>query len=339
MSIAQTLPSPRGELTESLIRRLTVGQGLLAKPPFRSGVLEDDDAQLTLHVIYELSYRGYAGVDPAAEWDPDVVRLRRDLESAMEHELRDSVGPSTSRPVDLLRGLADGEGAATDSLSGFLAREPTLDRLREFAVHRSAYQAKEADPHSWGLPRLAGRSKSALVTIQADEYGQGQPGASHAELWAATMSSLGLDASYGAYVERLPAASLATGNLISLLGMQRRLLPALIGHLALFEMTSIGPMGRYAAALAAVGVPRRGRRFFEVHVQADAVHQVLALSDLVGGHLADHPEDAAEISFGALALDHVEARFSSQLLDAFREERPTRLELRAPCDDDRRAAT
>lgn len=46
-------------------------------------------------------------------------------------------------------------------------------------MHRSAYQLKEADPHSFALPRVpAGRAKAAFVEIQADEYGGGVPGAS-----------------------------------------------------------------------------------------------------------------------------------------------------------------
>ena len=43
--------------------------------------------------------------------------------------------------------------------------------MREFAVHRSAYQLKEADPHTWVIPRLRGRGEGRLVEIQPDEYG------------------------------------------------------------------------------------------------------------------------------------------------------------------------
>ena len=53
-------------------------------------------------------------------------------------------------------------------------------QVREFIVHRSAYQLKEADPHSWAIPRLSGPPKAALVEIQADEYGGGRPERMHA---------------------------------------------------------------------------------------------------------------------------------------------------------------
>lgn len=32
----------------------------------------------------------------------------------------------------------------------------------------TSYQLKEADLHTWAIPRLAGRSKAALVSIQAE---------------------------------------------------------------------------------------------------------------------------------------------------------------------------
>lgn len=329
----QNAPAPRGPLTESLLRRLQRGHGWLdTRMPDET--LLDDDAQLALHVIYELSYRGFAGIDESMECDEAVVGLRRTLERAMERELRDHVTMDSSDPVELLRELSQRSGGP--SLSSYLADNPDLDQFREFAIHRSAYQLKEADPHSWALPRLSGRAKSAMVEIQSDEYGRGVPGASHAEYFAVTMRSLGLDATYGGYVDLLPATTLATGNLIGLLGLQRRLLPALIGHLALFEMTSTGPMARYSRALEALGVGPEGRAFFDVHVEADALHEVLALTDLVGGYLEDVPDSGPEIAFGALALMHVEGSFSGHLLDSFARGR-TSLRPGVPAEELRHA--
>jgi Iron-containing redox enzyme len=310
----QSLPAPRGPVTQSLLRRLRTGSGMV-HTTIADEVLADEDVQLAMHVIYELSYRGYAEVDDAMECDPAVVDLCRRIERTMEAELRAAIPAPPADAEALLRDIASRSDGP--SLSGSMAAHPDLEQFREFAIHRSAYQLKEADPHSWALPRLSGRAKSALVEIQSDEYGRGVPGAAHAEIFAVTMESLGLDATYGHYIDLLPATTLATGNLIGLLGRQRRLLPALIGHLALFEMTSTGPMARYSATLEALGVAPEGRAFFDVHVEADAYHEVLALTDLVGGHLADVPDAGPEISFGALALMHVEGAFSAHLLDAF----------------------
>ncbi len=314
--LQQRLPELRGPLSEWLLDRLRHAR--CTSPPTVRGsidVLDSDDAQLALHCIYELAYRGFEGVDDRLERDPAVLRLGGQIEAAMEGNLRERIGPLPQDPRPLLIGLASSSGGP--SLSGFMRERADRRELCELMIHRSAYQLKEADPHSWGLPRLSGRAKAAMVEIQFDEYGSGRPGRSHAELFASTMGALGLDPTYGRYLNRLPATTLATGNLISMFGLQRRLLPALIGHLALFEMTSTGPMQRYSDALGAVEVGPEGREFFDVHVVADAHHSVLALEELVGGLLDDDPGAGAEISFGALALAHVEGAFSTSVMESF----------------------
>src|SRR5205085_12204951 len=98
-----------------------------------------------------------------------------------------------------LRAIADEDDGP--SLSRHLETRGTLDQYREFLVQRSAYQLKEADPHSWATPRLAGAPKGALVEVQADEYGGGAPERLHAHLFGQAMSALGLDQTYGAYLD------------------------------------------------------------------------------------------------------------------------------------------
>ncbi len=184
-------------------------------------------------------------------------------------------------------------------------------------MHRSAYQLKEADPHSWALPRIGGRAKAALVEIQTDEYGGGVEAEMHATLFADVMGALGLDTTYGAYLDRLPGSTLATVNLISLFGLHRRWRGALVGHLAVFEMTSVVPMGRYAELCRRLGLPAEARRFYDVHVVADAVHQVVASRDLAAGFAEAEPERAGDVAFGARAVMVVEERFARSLIDAW----------------------
>lgn len=232
----------------------------------------------------------------------------------MESALRDAVGAVDDDPVATITALGEGDGP---SLSGWMLEHGERWHLEEFLIHRSAYQLKEADPHSWGLPRLTGRAKAAYVEIQMDEYGGGRPGRSHAELFARTLALMGLDPTEGAYLHRLPATTLATTNLISLLGRSRRLLPALVGHLALFETTSVGQMGRYSELIARAGGGVAARRFYDVHVEADAHHGPLALGQLVPGILESEPGCGTEVSFGAAALAWVESAFASHLRDAW----------------------
>jgi hypothetical protein len=184
-------------------------------------------------------------------------------------------------------------------------------------VHRSAHQLKEADPHSWALPRLGGGPKAALVEIQADEYGGGRAERIHAVLFATAMAALGLDDRYGAYVDLLPAVTLRTVNLMSLCGLHRRLLGAIVGHLAMFEMTSSIPNRRYGNGLRRLGLGEAATDFFDEHVTADAVHEAVAVVDLAGGLVRQDPALAPDVLWGARCLLAVEAEWAGHLLGAW----------------------
>ena len=325
------LPAPRGEVSEAILRALGRAPGVCETPIVDvQDPLGDDDLHLALYTCYELHYRGFAGVDPGWEWDPHLLAVRQTLERVFESALRDAaaVVPVEPEAVEAtLRELVDDDDAP--SLARVIERRADLDQVREFLVHRSAYQLKEADPHSWAVPRLAGRPKEALVEVQADEYGGGRAGRMHATLFARAMQALGLDDSYGAYLDRIPGTTLATVNLMSLFGLHRRLRGAIVGHLAAFEMTSPEPNGRYARGLRRLGGGEDAIEFFDEHVEADAVHEAVAAHDLAGGLARCEPEVAADIVFGARALMLLETRFAEPILAAWGEGRSS---LRAPLD-------
>jgi len=314
------LPPGRGPLSCFLVEHLCRPvHGLPPAPTPFDDPLAGDDTHLFLYLCYELHYRGFADVDDAWEWEPSLLALRRLVESRFEDGLLSLVDrPPSAWADDVVGGLqaiiAESSGP---SLSRYVLGGGTLRELREFAIHRSAYQLKEADPHSWGIPRLSGVPKAALIEIQSDEYGGGRPGLAHADLFAVTMAALGLDPTYGAYVERLPGTTLATTNLVSFLGLQRRWRGALVGHLAAFEMTSVEPMGRYSLALRRLGIPAVARQFYDVHVEADGRHEVIAARDLAGGLAVAEPDLAGDILFGAKALMATEERFAAHLLDSW----------------------
>ena len=315
-------PAARGPVSERVLAALA--RPVHRVPPLsRDAHVEPEDLHLTLYCCYELHYRGLAGVAAEWEWEPSLLELRRELERRLEGELRERIptpAPVAPEEMDVALRAIDAADAAP-SLSRHLKLNGTLEEFREFAIHRSAYQLKEADPHSWALPRLHGRPKAAMVEIQADEYGGGDPARIHAELFARSMEALGLDSTYGAYVDAVPAVTLATVNLMSLLGLHRRLRGAVVGHLALFEMTSSLPNGRYANGLRRLGCGSAATDFFDEHVVADAVHESVAAVDLAGGLARQQPELVPDILWGATALRELEGDFGRHLLDAWKSGR------------------
>ncbi|WP_433830588.1 iron-containing redox enzyme family protein [Actinoplanes sp. CA-015351] len=301
------LPSARGPVSAALIDVLS---GRSTELPARPVLDDDGDLHLTLFVCYELAYRGWDGVDDSWEWNPGVLRLRAVAEERFMAALRDLAGPP--EPVDpatvpqRLRELADADDGP--SLSGYLRGRATHEQFREFVAERSVYHLKEADPHTWAIPRLAGAAKAALIEIQIDEYGNGRAPRMHQELFTKTMNWFGLDTTYGGYVDTARAETLANNNLMSLFGLHRRNRGMIIGHLAAYEMTSTAPNRSYGNGLRRLGGDAEATAFYDEHVEADAVHEQIAAHDLAGSFARAEPELAGDVLFGArcaLALDTV----------------------------------
>jgi hypothetical protein len=286
--------------------------------------LTDDDLHLSLHCLYDLSYRGFADVAPRFERDPALLEMRNTLEDLFWVAVQEDSRRGGGRHFETLA-RTDGPGFAVDamlesfdgpSLSLFVEQRATRRQFQEFLIHRAAYQLKEADPHTIGLARLSsGARKSAVATIQFDEYGSGRASRSHAELFAAALRAAGLQAGYGAYLDRLPGTTLATGNLLSLFASRRELIAPLIGHLALFEMTSVVPMGRYARAADRLGFGLSVRDFYDVHVVADEYHGRLGRQVLLGDGSDGDELDPTELVIGAHTLLRAEDRFTRAVLD------------------------
>ena len=271
--------------------------------------LHDRDFQLALWLCYELHQDGFAGVDPHLEWDPELLRLRGLLEERFEHALRRLVGPlDAAAPLDEVRSLT-GSGRAP-RLACYLGRDATREQFRDYLSQRALYHLRESDPQSLVLPRLRGAAKAALAELQYDEYGAGRPERLHATLFARALADLGLPTEVSAYVEGAEATMLATVNTMSLFCLHRRLRGAAMGHLAAFEATSSIPCRLVALGAHRLDLPASVADYYEEHVEADAVHEQLAIDDICGAMLAEEPELAEDVVFGAaacLAVDEIAA--------------------------------
>lgn len=317
----------RGPLSDAVLGALTGTGGSelrgLAERAVRAceDVATDDDVQLALFLLYASAYGSLDALDPGKEWDPALITVRATLETAFERSLRDAVEapPLPDPTVDAVaRALFDLVQADTGpSLSRYVAKKATEEQIREFLMQRSIYTLREADPHSWAIPRLTGVPKAALVEIQSDEYGGGRPDRVHARIFAKAVRGAGLDDTYGAYLDDVPAVTLASQNMMSMFGLNRRLLGAIVGHLAAFEMTSSIPNRLYADGLRRLGFGDDVTDYFDEHVEADAVHEQIAARDLAGSLAVDRPDLLADIMFGAAACLAVDGRVAAHMLDAW----------------------
>jgi hypothetical protein len=288
-------------------------------------ILTDADVQLTLFMLYGLTYGSFQQMGDDHEWDVTLIQVRLLLEAAFERELRALVPPAAVPAANAaevaLALFALTAPSVEPSASKYIAKHATREQAREFIVQRTIYTLREADPHSWAIPRLTGAPKAALIEIQSDEYGGGRPDRMHSAMFAQTVRELGLDDTYGAYIDLVPAITLASHNLMSMFGINRRLRGAIVGHLAAYEMTSSIPSRYLGDGFRRLGYGTKVTAYFDEHVIADAVHEQIAGRDLAGGLAEAEPELTGDIMWGAQACLAVEGLVGQHLLDAWEQGR------------------
>lgn len=318
----------------------TVLEVLGERPPRRhftrinAPVIDSDpwglDLHLALYVLYELHYRGFRGVDPAWEWNPGLLHLRAQLEIAFLDAVTDEVGSLDD--VDSVFAVMDeisSEPADGAGPSYFIRDKATLEQVQEYFVHRSLYHLKEADPHAFTIPRLRGQAKASFVAVEFDEYGGGRGENLHQQLFADLMAAAGLDSSYLGYINHVPAEALSAVNLMSMFGLHRAFRGAAVGHFASTEITSPPGSARLVQGLERLGTPQECVRFYREHVEADAVHEQVVRTDVVGELIRMEPQLERDVVFGIRAHAVVEDRLADLLMNRWAQNETT---LRRPLD-------
>lgn len=308
------LPTERGPVSAHVLRMLR-GERVEDLPRLDGAILADGDVQLALWCLLELHHRGFDGVDPELEWDPEVARVRGVLQEAHLAGLRDLTrrrlvrvdpGGDIVDQVDALLTVDDGP-----SVAEHLHRHADADQFRDFLRQRSIYHLKESDPHAFVVPRLDGPAKVALAELQYDEFGAGRPAELHSTLFADALTACGLDPAYGAYLDEARATTLAVNTTMSIFGINRRWRGAAVGHLAAFESTSSIPSRLIAAGARRLDLPEEVAAYYDEHVEADAVHEQLVVRGICAPLVEAEPDLREDVLVGVsacLELDALAAR-------------------------------
>jgi hypothetical protein len=336
------LPEPCGPLSDGVVRALSAApDGPHPVPQARAmgdvtDPLTDRDFQLALWILYELHYRGFEGVAPDAEWDPLLLVSRAALERTFEHAVREFVGQRMEtdelghlgdapedRVVTALVRMTIADGGS--SVAAFLQRRATRDEFREYLAERAVYHLRESDPQSFVLPRIGGAAKVALAELQYDEYGGGRPDRLHQALFARALESLDMPTDLASYLPGAEGATLASVNVMSLFALNRRLRGAAMGHLAAFEATSSLPCDKILRGARRLELPEAVQDYYDEHVEADAVHEQLAIRNICGSLVAEEPELADDVLFGAMACLTVDGLAGEVILQRWQDRRSGRV--------------
>jgi hypothetical protein len=319
------LPQPRGSLSESVLDQLRrFPDRPVDLPTDPDAVVPDDhdDAAATLWVRHELHHRGFDDVDAAMEWHPALAAVRHRLDGDLEQTLRRRFpgAPEVADPADpasfaeaFFGWVAGHDGR---SLAGHVHRHADEEQVLELLRWRSVYHLKEADPTTWVLPRLPAAAQAALAEVLYDEYGAGAPERVHRALFARAMAACGLSPEHGAYVDDAPAEVLEQNVAMTLFGLHRRLRGAAVGHFAAFEATSSLPSRRLAIGFERLGMPQELVDYYTEHVEADAVHEQLAVRSLAGALVAEEPDLLDDVFLGAFSCLDLEDRVAGRFLAA-----------------------
>ena len=77
------------------------------------------------------------------------------------------------------------------------------------------------------------------------------------------------------------------------------------------------PNRRYGNGLRRCGFGAEATRFFDIHVEADAVHGAIASTDLVEGFTAGEEERAQQVYFGARCLQLLDTQIGASWIRAW----------------------
>lgn len=234
-------------------------------------------------------------------------RLRREYQmrlvegSFVEAERTALRGRLTAVPSDpdafvaWFEALSDRGPGQNDPLFPWLAGAASLADMRWFLEQEIAGEAGFEDLVALTQLKLPTRPKLELARNYWDEMGQGHAGGMHGPMLEHLAATLELDARGEVVWE-----SLALGNLMLALAMNRHYTYQAIGALGAIELTAPGRAEHVNAGLKRLGVNGEARRYFALHATLDVRHSIAWNREVLRPLVAADPACAPLIAEGAL---------------------------------------
>jgi hypothetical protein len=193
-----------------------------------------------------------------------------------------------------------------DPLFPWLRERASLDEMRWFLRQETAGEAGFDDLVALTQIRVPDRAKLELARNYWDEMGQGHEGGMHSPL----LRRLGeaLQVTGPADNSDIIWESLALGNLMLALALNRRMTYQSIGALGVIELTAPGRAEHVNAGLKRLGVDGAARRYYALHATLDRKHSAAWNAEVLHPLVNADPACAHAIAEGALLRLHAGAR-------------------------------
>jgi hypothetical protein len=256
----------------------------------------------------------------AARWDGELggeLKLRQAEYRFVEAERACVHGWAATAPVDpaafleWFEALKQYGPGQNDALFPWLAEHASHEEMRWFLRQEMAGEAGFEDLVALTQVKLPVRAKLELARNYWDEMGQGHAGGMHGPLLARLGAELDLDDEAEIVWE-----SLALGNLMIALAVNRHYTYQSIGALGVIEMTAPWRSAHVNAGLKRLGVGGEARRYYALHATLDIKHSRAWNREVLAPLVAGEPRAAFAIAEGAL----LRLRAGARCFARYREE-------------------
>lgn len=185
-----------------------------------------------------------------------------------------------------------------DPLFPWLSEHATLAQMRWFLRQEMAGEAGFDDLVALTQVRIPDRAKLELARNYWDEMGQGHEGGMHGPL----LRRLGeeLNVTGPADNSDIVCESLALGNMMVAMALNRRLTYQSIGALGVIELTAPGRAEYVNAGLKRLGIDGATRRYYALHATLDRKHSAAWNAEVLLPLVTEEPACAQAIAEGAL---------------------------------------
>ncbi|HYQ40781.1 MAG TPA: iron-containing redox enzyme family protein [Polyangiaceae bacterium] len=182
-----------------------------------------------------------------------------------------------------------------DPLFPWLAAHASYDQMCWFLSQEVAGEAGFEDLVALTQVKLPERAKLEMARNYWDEMGQGSAAGMHGPMLSRLARALGLRDTDETVWE-----SLALGNLMVALAMDRHYAYQSVGALGVIELTAPGRAKLVNAGLKRLGVPGMVRQYFALHATLDVRHSAAWNAEVLAPLVEQNPEAAHCIAEGAL---------------------------------------
>lgn len=233
-------------------------------------------------------------VDDAGWLAREAQFVERERDAVRERAAAAPRGPDEF--VAWFEALKDDGPGQNDALFPWLAESAPLESMRWFLQQEVAGEAGFDDLVALSQIKLTKTAKLELARNYWDEMGQGHAGGMHGPMLEQLARGLELEQD----CDDVVSVSLALGNLMVALAMNRRYAYHSIGALGVIELTAPGRAVCVNRGLKRLGFGGDVRRYFALHATLDVKHSEAWNREVLRPLVAENPDLAVALAEGAL---------------------------------------